>query len=120
MKRYGVGKVGTFDPKNAHAGVCWGWPKECKLTNKQAGAITRVCWMNRHKKQLTYPMMQAIRKSLAYAWELRGGEKSKTKTNFSAVGSNWSIVRENKCPANTMSQKPNKIPTPMLPKGVDS
>jgi hypothetical protein len=28
MRRYKFGKVGTFDPKNVHAGVCWAWPRE--------------------------------------------------------------------------------------------
>ena len=40
MTRYGYGKVGSFDPTNAHAGVCWAWPKECRMTSSQAGAIT--------------------------------------------------------------------------------
>jgi hypothetical protein len=32
MRRYRIGKVGSFDPFNVHKGVCWGWPKECRLT----------------------------------------------------------------------------------------
>ena len=106
MRRYGVGKEGSFDPKNAHKGMIWGWGKECKLTNTQAGAIFFNCYQ---RKRLTLPMMQAVRKSLAYAFELTGG---KPLGNYVRVKDVWSIVRDAKLPQNTMSQKPTRIPEP--------
>ena len=109
MRRYNVGEVDSFDPHNAHNGTCWGWPKECSLTNSQAQAIMLKCY---RKRTFTYPMLCAIRKSMAYAWELRGGVKSKFQKNFKGVNSVWSAVKKSECPDNTMSQIPELIPTP--------
>ena len=109
MRRYGVGEVGSFDPRNAHAGVCWGWPKECSLTDTQAKTIMLKCYRSRN---FTYPMLCAIRKSMSYAWELRGGVKSKFQKNFKGVNSVWNAVKESECPGITMSQIPELIPTP--------
>ena len=109
MRRYRVGEVGSFDPRNAHAGVCWGWPKECSLTDTQAKTVMLKCYRSRN---FTYPMLCAIRKSMSYAWELRGGVKSKFQKNFEGVNSVWNAVKESECPGVTMSQKPDLIPTP--------
>ena len=109
MRRYNVGEIGSFDPNNAHGGVCWAWPKECSLTNRQAKAIMRVCYKNR---TFTYPMLCAIRKSMSYAWELRGGVKTKDKKNFEGVDSVWEVIRESECPGVTMTQIPDRIPEP--------
>ena len=64
MTRFKVGKVGSFDSKNHHGGVCWALPKECSLTNQQAKTILWEIWK---KKSLTFTQMKAVRKSLAYA-----------------------------------------------------
>ena len=106
MRRYKIGEVNSFDKKNAHGGIIWGWPKECRLTNFQAGEILFECYKS---KKFTLPMMKGIRKSLAYAYELTGGEP---KSNYPKVKSNWEIVRGDKLPGITMTQKPESIPTP--------
>ena len=59
MRRYNIGEVNSFDKKNAHGGIIWGWPKECHLTNFQAGEILFDCYKS---KKFTLPMMKAIRK----------------------------------------------------------
>ena len=106
MRRYGCGAVGSFDPKNAHGGVCWGWPKECQLTSNQAGAILYKIYQRR---TMTWPQLKAIRKSLAYAYELTGGETH--NGNYKRVGMIWPVMRETECVPVTNSQKPKLIPT---------
>ena len=70
MRRYKVGEIDSFDPANCHKGVCWGWPKECKLTNLQA----RTVFFNIYKKRtLTIHQIIVVRKALSYAFELSGG-----------------------------------------------
>ena len=69
MRRYKVRKLDSFDRFNGHGGVCWGWPKECALTNAQARAVYFECYKNRN---LTVAQMTVVRKSLAYAFELTG------------------------------------------------
>ena len=71
LRRFKVGEVGSFDPHNGHNGVCWGWPRECRLTNTQA----RTLFYDIYKKRsLTLHQMVVVRKALAYAYELTGGE----------------------------------------------
>ena len=106
MRRYGIGREGTFDPLNGHDGIIWGWGKECRLTDEQARAIFLACYTN---KNLTLPMLTAVRKSLAYAYELTGGAP---KGNYLGVKDVWTIVRECNLPGVTMSQKPTRIPDP--------
>ena len=57
MRRYKIGKEGTFDTFNGHGGVCWGWPKECKLTNAQARAVYFACY---NRRRLTVAQMTRI------------------------------------------------------------
>jgi len=71
MRKYKVGPLGSFDVHNGHNGVCWGWPRECKLTNTQARAIFYEIYK---KRSLTVHQMIVVRKALAYAYELTGGE----------------------------------------------
>ena len=106
MRRYGIGKEDSFDPLNAHHGVIWGWGKECRLTDAQAKTIFLACYTG---KRLTLPMLTAVRKSFAYAYELTGGEP---KGNYDGVKDVWTIVREATLPQVTMSQKPTRIPDP--------
>ena len=40
MRRFNIGVEGSFDVRNCHGGLCWGWPRECKLTNSQAKTIS--------------------------------------------------------------------------------
>ena len=106
MTRYRVGPVDSFDVNNVHRGTCWGWPKECALTNLQA----RTIFFNIYKRaRLTIHQLIVVRKGLAYAYELTGGTPGK---NFPGVKEVWSVVREQ-----TMAQQkhhvlPCRIPTP--------
>ena len=106
MKRFSVGKEGSFNPKNGHGGVCWGWPKECSLTNSQAQTLMWKIWM---KRGLTFPQMLTVRKSLAYAYELTGGPIP--KGNFPGVNRAWEHVREEKCVESSTTTLPQRIPT---------
>ncbi len=97
MKRFKVGAINSFNPKNGHGGVCWGLPKECSLTNGQARTIMWEIWS---KRSLTFPMMKAVRKSLAYAYELIGGPvlSNKTKPNFPGANEIWKLVTPEQLP----------------------
>ena len=79
MRRYKIGEVGSFDKHNSHKGKCWGWKKECKLTNRQAKTLF---WEVYETKTLTPTQFKVVRKALSYAYELTGG---KPKTNFPGV-----------------------------------
>ena len=57
MKRYKIGEVDSFDPRNGQGGVCWGYPKECSLKNSQAKTILWDIWK---KRSLTFPQMNNI------------------------------------------------------------
>lgn len=87
MRRYNVGKVDSFHYQNGHFGVCWGWPKECRLTDSQAEGIYFAIWK---KRCLTLHQMIVVRKALAYAYELTGGEPS---GNYLGVKKVWKVVR---------------------------
>ena len=106
MKQYGIGQVGSFDPRNCHGGRCWGWPKECKLTDFQAHALLFDVYKRRN---LTMPQMTVVRKSLAYAYELTGGTPG---GNFRGVKKVWEIVRPTALPKSTTTTLPEYVPTP--------
>ena len=111
MKRFKVGAIDSFNPKNGHGGVCWGLPKECSLTNGQARTIMWEIWS---KRSLTFPMMKAVRKSLAYAYELIGGPvlSNKTKPNFPGANEIWKLVTPEQLPESCTTTIPQNIPTP--------
>ena len=106
MKRYKIGAVGSFDPRNIHGGECWGWPRECKLTNSQAKSIYYTMYKT---EELTIDQLIVVRKSFAYAWELRGGTPG---GNFLGVKDVWSVVRESKTATKKHHVIPERIPTP--------
>ena len=104
-RRYKIGKVGSFDPLNGHNGVCWGWPSECRLTNSQAKTL----YFNIYKKRsLTIHQTIVVRKALAYAYELRGGEP---KGNFKGVKTVDTIIREAKLAGALGKVVPERLPT---------
>lgn len=106
MRKYKIGAVGSFDKSNVHNGNCWGWPFECKITNQQVYTILMRIWK---RKNVTYSMFRAIRKSLAYAFELTGG---KPGDNFPAVADVVSVVHPTKFPESTTTTLPDCIPVP--------
>ena len=105
MSRYKVGKEGSFDKFNGHNGVCWGWPKECKLTNRQAKTLYLACYRTR---SLTIHQMIVVRKALAYAYELTGGEP---KGNYRGVKQVWKLVDPLQLAAAKGRVIPQRIPT---------
>ena len=105
MKRYKIPKPGSFDPKNCHRGVMWGWPKECSLTNVQA----RTLLFNAYKqKSLTMSQLVVVRKSLSYAWELTGGLPG---GNYPGVKEVWKIVSPQQTRTQIHHVLPERIPT---------
>ena len=87
MRRYSIPEEGSFDKHNGHNGVCWGWTKECSLTDTQARAIYNACY---DSGKLTMPMMVVVRKGMAYAWELSGHPPG---GNYPGVKEVWGVVR---------------------------
>ena len=104
MKRFKVGKVGSFDKKNHHHGVCWGWPSECNLTNDQAKTVFYAVWKTR---ALTIDQMIVVRKSFSYAYELKHNKTG----NYKGVKDVMKLVRENELAAALATVIPKKIPT---------
>lgn len=106
MARFKIGKAGSFDPFNGHNGVCWGWPKECKLTNKQAKTLFLACYQTR---SLTIHQMIVVKKALAYAFELTG--QGKPKGNYLGVKEVWQLVKPTELAGAKGSVIPQRIPT---------
>ena len=104
MERFKVGKVGSFAKDNHHAGVCWGWPSECNLTDSQARTIYYAIWKTR---ALTIDQMIVVRKSFSYAYEL----KNNLTGNYPGVKEVWKFVREAQLAPALRRVIPNKIPT---------
>ena len=104
MRRYKIGEVGSYDKENVHNGVCWGWPKECKLTNLQARTIFFDIYK---RKQLTIHQLIVVRKSMSYAWELSGHVPG---GNYPGVKEVWKIVKENLMAQQQHHVIPERIP----------
>ena len=106
MRRHKVGRVGSFDPTNSHGGQCWGWPKECKLTSRQARSIFRALYLS---GKLTIDQLIVVRKSLAYAYELSGGVKP--GGNYAGVKEVWRLVQPATCAPAKGRVLPQRVPT---------
>ena len=106
LRKYNVKLEGQYDPLNSHGGVCWAWPRECKLTNIQARAVFYECYK---KRRLTIHQIIVVRKAMAYAFELTGGTPG---GNFPSVKEVWKIVRESELAPKIHTVKPTRIPTP--------
>ena len=74
LKKMNIPPPGSFDPDNAHNGIMWGWPVECNMTDKKAKRILFKCY---ETKRVTANQLKNIRKTLAYAYELKGGSCKK-------------------------------------------
>ena len=104
MKRYGIGEVGSFDPRNHHAGFAWGWPSECRLTNDQAKTIYFALWKSR---ALTIDQMIVVKKSFSFAFELANNKTG----NFPGVLGVHKFIRESELAPAYFTVKPKNIPT---------
>ena len=107
-EQLGFKKPGTFSKDNGHNGECWGWKKECSMSDQKAGKIL-LHLVN--LETLTLSQLEVVRKSLAYSYQLRGNEVTKYKTNWPEVRKVWKAVSDKSC-APTRSTKPKRIPTP--------
>ena len=106
----GVKPMGSYDKSNVHGGLIWGWKQECNLTENRVKNILFACI---ESGQLTMPQLQAIRKSLSYAYQLQKGvdvPSKKTLLNFSCVPGLWKTIDEVKKIGK--STLPEWIPTP--------
>ena len=108
MRRYNMGKLGSFDRSNGHNGIIYGWKKECNMSDNKAKKILLACFRS---GQLTLPMLKAVRKHLAYAWQLMGrnGEQS----NWPSVPRVWKVISQAQLPSfPERSPMPKVVPTP--------
>ena len=78
----GFGKPGTFSKSNGHNGECWGWCKECTMTDLKAGKILLQLVK---LETLTLPQLEVVRKSLAYSYQLMGNTVTKKQDNWPEV-----------------------------------
>ena len=110
MKRYGIGEEGTFDPANCHRGKCWGWPKECQVTNQQAHTL----YFNAYKSgKLTMDQLIVVKKFFSFCWELTGsrGEPHVPGGNYPSVKSISKIIDPKKTASQINFVLPKRIPT---------
>lgn len=107
-KKLNIPAPDSFSKSNGQDGVIWGWKKECTMTNLKAGKVLLACYRS---KKLTLPMLDAVRKSLAYSYQLMGHEVTRYKKNWSEVYNVWNAVNEANCKAKK-STLPVLIPTP--------
>ena len=106
MEKHNIPRPDTFDKKNHHGGKLWGWPRECNMTDNKAKRIFYACYKTGN---MTEPMLRAVRKTLAYAYELKGGEPLQ---NWPSIKGVWQTFKLCNLPKSEMSQKPELIPTP--------
>ena len=76
------------------------------MTDNKAKRIFYACYKTGN---MTEPMLRAVRKTLAYAYELKGGEPLQ---NWPSIKGVWQTFKLCNLPKSEMSQKPELIPTP--------
>ena len=110
MEKYNIPEIGTFDPFNGHDGQCWGWKRECNMTARRACVLM---FEAHNTGRLTLVQMQAIRKHMAYTWQLMGGDP---KSSWPGLGKVWNVVECQKAKLKpttaATSTLPRHIPTP--------
>ena len=106
MQRAKAKRPGEYDPRNHHKGVCWGWPKECTFTELRVSKVLRACIKSR---QLTIDQLKVVSKSLAYAYELKGGKRG---GNWECVPGVMGTIRLAQLPGKLRDTNPVNIPTP--------
>ena len=107
MERAKAKRPGEYNPKNHHAGVCWGYPGECTMTNLRASKVLRACIKS---KMLTIDQIKVVRKSLAYAFELKGGRYGE---NFPCVKGIMVTIKASELHPKKRDTNPVNIPTPV-------
>ena len=115
MKRAKIGPVGSFERDNVHDGVMWGWKHECNMTNLKAKRILYTCC---HCGEMTMPMLEAVRKSLSYSFQLVNCGRSdypklRILFNWPSVFDVWKTIDKTtlKKVTKETSTLPERIPT---------
>ena len=106
LKKNNIKKPGEFSKTNQHGGQLWGLPSECNMTNRLARDIMFKCI---DSGKLTYHQLRAVRKSLCYTRELKGGRASE---NWSGVAVAWDTLKQEDLPDQKRNLIPLRIPTP--------
>ena len=88
MRKHGMRAIGSFDKRNGHNGHMYGWKRECNMTDNKAKRILRACYK---KGVLSLDQMKTVRKSLAYAWQLRGNDDG-VHINWPSIARTWKVV----------------------------
>ena len=113
MRKHNLGEPGSFDPNNGHQGEVFGWKRECSMTDNKAKRILLAC----HRAgKLSFDQMKAVRRCLAYSWQLVGTRKDlvrKDQLNWPSIKRTWKVVKEDQCPSDPSKKTlPTVIPTP--------
>ena len=109
MKKMNIKPPGSYDKNNAHGGVMWGWAGECNMTDKKAKRILFKLYASR---RVTANELKNVRKTLGYAYELKGGSCKKNWPSTRGLISeafNLNLLPKGRAACST---KPTKIPTP--------
>ena len=107
-RQLGFPEPGTFSKTNGHNGDCWGWKKECRMTNRKAGEILLELV---NLQTMTMAQLGTVRKALAYSYQLMGNTVTKYQNNWPETYNVWKGVSDVRC-APTKSCKPTRIATP--------
>jgi len=107
MKRYGIKPADHYMANNHHAGVMWGFKKECKgMTNNRAETII---WKLHQTGKMTKPMIESVSKMLAYTFEILGG---RPQENFPSVRGAIKAMEWDQGDREVKSTLPERVPTP--------
>ena len=86
MEKHKIPAVGSFDANNGHNGVMWGWKRECTMTDARAERLLLAAF---ESKELTLVQLKAVRKTLAYSWQLKGGDPD---GNWPGTKKVWKLI----------------------------
>ena len=106
LNRIGMGKPGSFDKTNHHGGVMFALPTEFSLTKDQAARILFMCFKS---GKFSFSQMRTIKKTLAYAYQLKGGVPGK---NFETIPGVWLVVQDEQLKPQMHFCLPTVIPLP--------
>ena len=106
MTRIKMRPPGSYDPQNQHGGVMFALPGDFHLTSRQAGQILYKCFKT---GDFTITQLKQIKKTLAYAYMLDGGEPG---GNYGHIPGIWEVVTEKECHPQRKHILPRRIPIP--------
>jgi hypothetical protein len=111
MKKCGVKPLGSYDPKNCHKGVMWGWPFEMNLTNPK---VKRIMFDVIDSNELTIGELKHVRRSMSYAWKLNPNktQDQEDEKNWPCMTRVWKTIDHEELPKTTKKKKRMIVPTP--------